>query len=132
MLTIIFGRKNLADKIQAIETEKNDLLKQIWQLKDDKDKLGREIDTLKSKKKIEEEDIKHMIKIKEEAFEIQKQKYSMDNDKKRDDAIGKIKDEYRDKLENWLIQKGKESDQRFVEILARLPNVNMEIKRGRK
>lgn len=126
MFQIIFG-KNLAEKLKAIDEEKEYLLKTISSLRSEEIKLKSQIEELKSKKKIEEEDIKHMIKMREEMFSIEKQKFEARVEKEKDSEIAKVKDAHRDKLEKFLVDKNKEADARFAEILARLPNINMEI-----
>ena len=49
-------------------------------------------------------------------------------EKKADERVAKVKDQYRDKLENQLEKRGNELKEMYKEILERLPNVNMAIK----
>jgi len=131
MLQILLG-KNLTEKLRVIDHDKELQLKSVDSLTKEISSLNIEIDRLKSKKKIEEEDIKHMLKLQEERMSLEKEKFKVQMEREKDAAIAKVKDEYRDKLEQFLVQKNKESDQRFTEILARLPDVNMSITQGRK
>lgn len=132
MIQILLG-KNLTEKLRVIDTDKENQLKSVDRLTKEISDLTSEIDRLKSKKKIEEEDLKHMLKIQEERLALEKQKFEVQKEREKDTAIAKVKDEYRDKLEQFLVQKNKESDQRFTEILAHLPDVSMAItqKKGR-
>lgn len=129
MLQLIFG-KNLTEKLRVIDTDKEDAIKSRDVLQKEVSRLQVEVEQLKSKKKIEEEDIKHMIKMQEEALAVEKQRYELKLMQEKDTAIARVKDEYRQKLEGWLIDKNKESDSRFQMILERLPNVNMSIKQS--
>ena len=79
-------------------------------------------------KKLEEEDIKHMIKMREEAFEVDKQKFELKCEREKDAAIAKVKDDHRDKLEELLHGQIKDGKELYSEILSRLPNVNVRLK----
>lgn len=127
MLQVFLG-KNLTEKLRLIDADKEDAIKTRDALQKEVSGLKLQVEELRSKKKIEEEDIMHMIKMREEALAIEKQRFELQMTQEKDAAIASVKDAYREKLEGWLIDKNKESDNRFEQILERLPNVNMSIK----
>jgi hypothetical protein len=78
---------------------------------------------LKLKKKIEEEDIKHMVKMKEERNEVENEKKLLEMEREKDKAIADAKDKFRDKLESFLQEQVKDTKDMYGEILQRLPDV---------
>jgi len=114
--------KELEDKREALEL-KND------KLETERDTLKEDVADLKLKKKIEDEDIKHMVKMKEEALEIKFQKKEMELEKAKNNEVAKVKDDYRDKMESQLEKRGTEIKGMYSEILERLPNVNVRLKK---
>lgn len=130
MFQIITG-KNLIEKLRIVDRDKESLIKTNEQLAKEAADLRLEVQGLKTKRKIEEEDIKHMLKMKEEALAIEKQKFELATEKAKNAEVAQVKDNYRDKLEAFLVQKNNEGDKRFAEILERLPNVTMAIKQNK-
>jgi 3-hydroxyisobutyrate dehydrogenase-like beta-hydroxyacid dehydrogenase len=122
------------NKESKLEAEKEDLKKVIETLEKDKKGLKEEVGDLKLKKKMEEEDIKHMVKIDRERkdIELEKEKIKLEGEQAK--AIAKVKDEYRDKTEAQLKEQLGGMKDMYGEILGRLPNynVNHEIKQGKK
>lgn len=100
----------------------------IKTLKDEKFELEKDIDRLKCKKKIEEEDIKHMVKIKEQKLEIDYEKKVIAFERSKALEVAKVKDDYRDKIEKNLHERGTELRKMYNEILQRLPNINVEMR----
>jgi len=86
-----------------------------------------EFEKLERTKKIEEEEIAHRIKCREETTEIEKDKAVADAERKADRQVMKVKGEYQDKLIAGLEKRGDELRTMYTEILARLPEVNVEI-----
>jgi len=88
--------------------------------------LKEEVADLKLKKKMEEEDIKHMIKIDRERkdIEIEKEKLKLEGEKAS--AIAEVKDTYRDKTEAQLEKQLGNMKDMYGEILTRLPNYNVK------
>lgn len=131
MIQVIFG-KNLAEKLRVIEQEKEDLVKSRDKLRDEISSLKAEVRDLQLKRKIEEEDIKHMIKLEREQLELEKQKFQNQQELKTMQEIGKVRAEYAVKIENHLISKNDEANERYSQILERLPNISMElVRKGR-
>ena len=114
----MFGKKdNKADDLKRI----------IEKLEEERSALKSEVEDLKSKKKIEEEQIKHLVKIKDEKRELEYKRKEMDLESKKNDEIAKVKDKYRDKMEENLISQKDDIKSMYSEILTRLPNVNAKI-----
>ena len=110
---------------------KNDIIK----LEDEHDvvtdenrKVKDELAELKQKRKMEDEDIRNLVKIKEGKLDLEHQKKQVELERGQQTAIATVKDEYRDKLESNLQQQVKDVKEMYGEILARLPNVNVKLK----
>ena len=106
-------------ELKAELLERKVLKTQVQDLKD-------EIAGLKSRKKIEEEDIKHMVRLKEERLEVKSQKMELTMEKEKQDAIAIIKDGYRDKMELRLETEVSNIKEMYGQILERLPKVTMK------
>ena len=115
--------KELNTKIKGLESERDDLKKE-------KETLTEEVERLKLKKKIEDEDIKHMVKIKEEKLQLDFQKKELELESKKNNQVAKVKDDYRDKVEQNLHKEMDRMQDMYKEILARLPNINVKMKGG--
>ena len=105
---------------RALHEERDALLEQVNELK-------AEAKALKQNRKIEEEQIAHKIAMREGDLEIAQKKAIADIERKADERVAKVKDEYRDKLEKQLATRGDELKEMYKEILARLPDVNLAI-----
>ena len=114
------------NKESKLESEKADLKKVIEALESDKKGLKEEVGDLKLKKKMEEEDIKHMVKIDRERKDIQIEKEKIQLEGEQAKAIAKVKDEYQDKTEAQLKEQLSVMKGMYGEILERLPNYNVE------
>lgn len=107
---------------------KDSLSAKVKSLEEEKEILTEEVAILKLKKKIEDEDIKHLVKMTKEKQAIEAERKDMARDKLMAEEIAKIKDEYRDKLEKDLRDRGTEIKGMYGEILARLPNITARLK----
>lgn len=119
----MFKRKN-SDNTSTFEDltqERNRLERQVADLEKD-------LETLKHKKKIEEEDIKHMVRLKEERQEVEFQKRVLEIEAEKAQEIAAVKDDYRNKLEVRLQTEVDNIKEMYGQILERLPDVNMRIK----
>ena len=105
-----------------------ELQEKIYGLEETIKTLKEQLGDLKLKKKIEEEDIKHMVRIKQEALEIEHQKKELKLQKQSDDIIAAVKDEYRDRLEGFLQKQVQDVKEMYGQILKRLPDVNVRLK----
>ena len=90
--------------------------------------LKEQVADLKLQRKIEDEDIKHMVKIKESELDIMHQKKGLELQRKSDEEISRVKDNYRDKLESFLKGQVKDVKEMYGQILKRLPDVNVRLK----
>jgi len=116
----MFNKKIKAD-LAFLEVKKTNLEKELRRVKD-------ELADTKHKKKLEEEDIKHMVKMSKEANEIKLQKSIMDKEKEKQEAIAAVKDTYRDKMEERLQTEVTNIKEMYSDILERLPNINVKMK----
>ncbi len=113
-----FGNVVLTDKVSGLESR-------IDTLKDERDKLKEDVADLKLKKKIEDEDIKHMIKMREEAQELELKGKTLDLEKDKAEAIAKVKDDYQKKVETNLEKELGKMDGMYKELLNRLPDISV-------
>lgn len=121
----MFGNYRRTDKlkkdIQALEDERDGVADANRKVKD-------ELAELKQKRKMEDEDIRHLVKIKESSLELAHQKKEVELERQQQEAIAKVKDEYRNKQESTLQKQINDGGVRYAEILARLPNVSVRLK----
>ena len=111
----------LKNDILALESTRDLKTDEIRKVKD-------ELADLKQTKKMEDENIRHLVKIKEEGLNIEHQKKEVELERQQQESIATVKDEYRNKQESTLKAQIESGDKRFAEILARLPDVNVLMK----
>ncbi len=116
------------EKTKALETQVTELESKCEKLSTERLGLKEEVEDLKLKKKISEEDIKHMVKMKEEKLELAHDKRLQAMVLEKQEEIGKIKDAYRDKTEQALEKQLVIMKEMYVEVLARLPNISAKLK----
>ena len=101
----MFGNYRRSDKlkqdIRNLEDERDGLT-------DDHRKVKDELAELKQKRKMEDEDIRHLVKIKEGKLDLEHQTKQVELERGQQTAIATVKDEYRDKLEATLQQQVKD------------------------
>jgi hypothetical protein len=95
-------------------------------------KLKKELAELKLKKEMEERDIKHLVKLKEEKLDIEHKKKELDLKDKFKDKEMKLQTDYHDKVVGQIDSFRAEMKEVYTEIMKRLPNVNMEMEVSRK
>lgn len=121
----MFGRNQrsvaVRKQIEGLEHERD-------KLNDDLLKVRNELAELKQKKKMEDEDIRHLVKLKEGKLDMEHQKRLIEVEGEKDKAIATVKDQYRDKMEAELGKQIDRMQQMYGEILGRLPNVNVRLK----
>lgn len=105
---------------------------EIAKLKAEKRTLKDELLDLKAQKKIEDEDIKHLVRLTQEKQEVELQKKEMALEKAKNEAIATVKDEYRDKLEINLIAQKDDIKEMYAQILERLPDITSHVEIGGK
>lgn len=130
-----FGDKETA----SIKAHNEKLTGEMEDLRAERLNLKDEVGNLKLKKKVEEEDIKHMVKMKEERLDLANEKkqqaleaeFATKNasaELEKQQAIGSVKDEYRDKMEVNLVKQVDDMKDMYSEILKRLPDVTVKMK----
>jgi len=105
-------------EIRQLQSKYTESRKVIRDLKDN-------IAGLKNDKKIAEEDIKHMVRIREEKLEVENERKNLERDRQQQEAIATVKDEYRDKLEKRLQTEVNNIKEMYGQILQRLPTVTV-------
>jgi predicted metal-dependent hydrolase len=105
-------------EIDTLQDDYDSSRKLIRDLKD-------EIAGLKNEKKITEEDIKHMVRLKEERMEVANEKKNLERDREKENAIAEVKDNYRDKMEARLQKEVESIKEMYAQILQRLPKVTV-------
>lgn len=90
--------------------------------------LKAQLADLQSKKKIEEQETLHLVKIKTEAVEVEAQKKELAMQKAYQEKEMALRQEFFDKSLRQLEEARKEMREMYNEVLSRLPNVNMSIR----
>ena len=118
-----------------VNAERFNLEKQVTDLKIERESLDTELRSqknqvmqLKLDKKIEQEDIAHMLKMLQEAEAVERQKFELNCTKEKNDAIAKLKGEHSDELLKMQKEQLEAGEKRYGEILARLPDINASLK----
>jgi uncharacterized small protein (DUF1192 family) len=106
------------------DTKISGLKKEIQRLKD-------ELADLKTTKKMEEREIEHLVKMKEEKNEIEYQKKEAELMKQYQNKEMELQNEYHKKVLTNIEKAHADLKDLYKEIMVRLPNVNVELKRGK-
>ncbi len=104
------------------------LLRKINILKEDKEKLQEQVVQLKSTKKIEEEEIKHLVRLKEEKMEVTFERRQLTLDKEHQKKMHNLQTDYNDKIQARLEKEVDRMKGMYGEVLKRLPDVNVRLK----
>lgn len=97
--------------------------------KEEIDRLKVEIEDLKLKKRMEEAEIKHLVKMKEEKQLIDYEKKEIELQKEFQKKEMDLQTKYHDKVLRTIEESRKESRELYTAIMERLPNVNVAMKR---
>ena len=119
---------NTKKKLAKLQQEKSDLDKVVENLRIDICAAKDQLAETQHKKKMEDEDIKHMVKMSKEKGEIELKKEVMKCQQEKETAIAKVKDEYRDKMEARLQTEVDNMKEMYGQILERLPNVTARLR----
>ncbi|MGH7239668.1 MAG: hypothetical protein ACREHG_06335 [Candidatus Saccharimonadales bacterium] len=128
----LFNSKRYTEEKAHLERRLRDQETELTAMKRERSTLKQELEDLKLKKKIEEEDIKHMVKMKIEQQDIEYEKKALALQREKDEEVAKVKDSYRDKVELQLEKRGSEIKEMYNEILQRLPNITANLEFGGK
>ena len=108
--------KAISEAVYGKDTTVKSLHKNIRDLKD-------ELEELKTKKVMEEREIKHLVKLKEEKLDVENQKKVLELRQEYQDMASKLQKEYHDKQLVDLDLARKEMKEVYTKIMERLPNI---------
>ena len=108
------------DECDSLRLERKGLRKEC-------DELKRKVKDLTLDKKISEEDIKHMVKLKLEAADVATEKKELKLQRASDKKVMDIKLEYQNKTEKGLQEQLKDLKSMYESVLQRLPDVNVKL-----
>lgn len=97
----------------------------VLQLKKRVRELNDEIESLKTKKKMEQREIEHLVKLKEEKLDIEHQKKEIELQKDFQAKEMALQTEYHGKIITAIETARKEQQETYKEIMKRLPNVSV-------
>lgn len=115
------GKQKLEELLNGGESALQ-LKKQIRVLKD-------ELESLKTTKKMEQREIEHLVKLKEEKLDIDHQKKNLELQGQFRQKEMEMQTTYHDKIMTQLEKAANEMKDVYTKIMERMPNVNMEIKK---
>ena len=113
--------QEMTDEIDALKAETKGLREEKRQLEDD-------LRDIRGKHKIEEQQTKHLVKMREEQLQVELDRKTLDLEREKEAKIAKVKDDYRDKMEKQLSNETDRITKMYEQILQRLPDVNLAIK----
>ena len=111
----------LIDENKSLEVERFELEKSVRS-------LNKKLGELESKKKIEEEELKHMVKIANEKRDLEFLKKEVEIQKSADAKVYGVREEYQKKVESNLQKQIQDTKEMYAQILKRLPDVNVRLK----
>lgn len=102
----------------------------------DTKKLEKEIEDLKHnirelehKKSLEEREIEHLVKMKEEKIAIETEKKQLDLQAQFDKKVMDLQKDYHEKVMKMLADEHGKMQEIYKQIMVRLPNVNLAIRK---
>lgn len=125
-------RDRLIQEASELKTSLEEMNKELIEARkahrkalDQADQVERDMKVFEHAKSLEEQELQHLIRLQQEKRELEQEQFRVKCTKEKNDAIAKVKDEYRDKIEQQLEARGTELKGMYTEILARLPDVNV-------
>lgn len=115
-------------RTERLKKEIEDLERERDQIVDDNRKLKDQLAALEQKRRMEDDELRHLVKMKESQLNMAHETRQLERDRAKDSEVATVKDQYRDKLEAFLQQQVKDIKEMYGEILGRLPNVNVRLK----
>lgn len=98
------------------------------QYEDDVRKQVNVIESLKLKAATADEELGHLMKIRDEKREIEMERKRVDLVRASDERVAAIRTEYQAKIEAHLEKRIEEQGAMYDELLARLPNIDVALK----
>lgn len=120
--------KEPAPEVVDVTSQVEALQREVDNLRDEKRDLQEKIEGLDQKHTLANERIAHNVKIREEQLDVAHQKELVKAEKKIITEVGKVKDEYRAKVEKNLHEQIERLDGKYRELLDRLPDINVALK----
>ena len=112
----------------GIRAAKKEARESLIETEDKLEELKRELKRLESDKKISEREIEQMIQINDEKNALELEQKTLEIQKTADKKVQKIREDYQEKLEEIREEQISAGDERFEQLLARLPEVKGRIK----
>lgn len=110
--------KHLHCRIEELEKEVERKEAERRRLKDD-------IADLKHNKKLEDENIWHLVRITREKQEVEFDRKVMAKESEKQNAIAEVKDEYRNKVEQQLLGQKNDIKEMYSEIMGLVPKIKV-------
>lgn len=101
----------------------------IINLQDSIKRLKEERDTAKFQRDLEEKELAHLLKMRDEKSEVEYKKKEVELDRKFQLREMELQKQYFEKVMSTVQEGQKKMENIYAEILSRLPNVNVEIRR---
>lgn len=127
---MIFTKEGLKKALREVLYDGGKGRQKIEELNQEVEVLKVTVKDLELKKRLEEEEIKHLVKMKEEKqlIELQKKEITLQQEFTKKEM--ELQTKYHDKVLTTIDESRKESKELYTEIMKRLPNVNVDIARG--
>jgi len=113
----------LTEQIEKLKAEK-------ISLKESVEKSQDEYNALKKKKDLEEMEIKHLIRMKEEKNKLELEQEKVKMEKSFQDKTMELQKNNHEEAMKLVVEGKKDLQEIYSQILSRLPNVNMTIKQN--
>lgn len=123
--------EKIKDAVRDVLDEGDESKHKTDDLKDEIKRLKEEKETLSFQKKMEEKEISHLVKMKEEKIHIETEKERLELTQKFQEKEMQLQKEYFDKVMAAVKDGQKKMEDIYTKILERLPNVNLDITRGK-
>jgi len=119
-------KKIIQDTVKTVQGDYESVIKLNEKIKE----LKLEREDILVKKSIEEQELKHLVKMKEEkqVIELEKEKIKLQHEHQK--TTMDLQNTYHDKILKNIEESRIEMNNVYKEIMSRLPNVNMEIKKS--
>lgn len=125
------GKENdtRAEIIAEQEREIERLRRERDSTRDEVSDMRGQLRDLEQKRDAKERDIEHLLKLEREREEVSREKFEARCEREKDSAIGEVKDQYRDRMEENLQGQIERMERMYGEILQRLPNVTAHLEK---
>lgn len=122
---------NTVKKLKKAQAELKEVRNEIEAVSKAKSTLEKELKELKLDKTIEKRDIAHMIKVKEEKNSLELQREKLDLEKEFIKKESDLNKKHHNAILETTVESQKDLKSMYSEVMKRLPNVNVEVKRSK-